>query len=142
MEFPSAVRGSDLPARILILGLDGATWDVIDAMGDQLPNLSRLRREGAWGPLQSTTPAMTLPAWSSILTGCNPGIHGILDFTRRPPGSYQVEFLNSTCRRVPTIHRILSDQGGRVASFAVPGTFPPEPLNGVALSGFDSPIAT
>ncbi len=142
MGFPSAVRGSDLPARILILGLDGATWDVIDALGDQLPNLSRLRREGAWAPLRSTTPAMTLPAWSSILTGCNPGVHGILDFTRRPPGSYQLEFLNSTCRRVPTIHRILSDRGGRVASFAVPGTFPPEPLNGVVLSGFDSPIAT
>ncbi len=131
-----------MSARILILGLDGASWNVIDALADRLPTLRRLWERGVRAPLNSTTPPMTLPAWSSFLTGTNPGKHGIFDFTRRVPGTYGLEFLNATHRRVPTLHRILSERGRRVASIAVPTTYPPEPLNGVAISGFDSPIAT
>ncbi|RME25851.1 MAG: hypothetical protein D6798_08030, partial [Deltaproteobacteria bacterium] len=48
----------------------------------------------------------------------------------------------ATWRGVPTIHRILSDRGARVVSLAVPTTWPPEPLDGVVVSGFDSPVAT
>lgn len=131
-----------MAAELLILGLDGATWEVIDALGPSLPNLYRLRQNGAWARLNSTTPPMTLPAWSSILTGCGPGTHGIPDFTRRIPGTYHLEFLNSSHRKVPTIHQLLSQKGQRVASIAVPTTWPPSPLNGVMISGFDSPIAT
>ena len=129
-------------ARSLTIGLDGATWDVIEPNRALLPNLWRLRQTGAWARLNSTTPPMTLPSWSSVLTGCKPGTHGILDFTRRDPGTYALSFLNATHRRVPTLHRILSDRGGRVASIAVPTTFPPEALNGLVVAGFDSPVAT
>ncbi len=129
-------------ARALVLGLDGATWAVIEPLADRLPNLRRLYEQGARAPLESTRPPMTLPAWSSFLTGVHPGAHGILDFTRRVPGAYRLEFLNATHRRVPTIHRVLSDRGRRVASIAVPTTYPPEALNGVVVSGFDSPVAT
>jgi predicted AlkP superfamily phosphohydrolase/phosphomutase len=85
---------------------------------------------------------MTLPAWSTVLTGVNPGVHGILDFTRRIPGSYRIELLNATHRRVPTFLELLSDAGGRVASLFVPTTFPPSRLGGLVVSGFDSPAAT
>lgn len=131
-------------ARLLVVGLDGATFDVIDPLvaAGRLPVLARLLREGARGPLRSTTPAMTLPAWSSILTGASPGRHGIFDFTARVPGTYRLAFTNSTWRRLPTFHRLLSDRGARVASVAVPTTYPPEPLDGVVVSGFDSPVAT
>lgn len=129
-------------ARSLILGLDGATWDVIEPHRARLPNLWRLREGGAWARLDSTTPPMTLPAWSSVLTGCRPGTHGIFDFTQRTPGTYDLAFLNAAHRRVPTLHRLLSDQGLAVASVAVPTTFPPEPLNGIVIAGFDSPVAT
>lgn len=129
-------------ARVLVLGLDGATWAVIDRLGARLPHLSRLRREGASGPLRSTVPPMTLPAWTSFTTGVNPGAHGILDFTRRVPGTYRLEWLDRTHRRVPSVHRWLSDRGRRVASIAVPGTWPPEPVDGVVVAGFDSPVAT
>jgi predicted AlkP superfamily phosphohydrolase/phosphomutase len=129
-------------ARALVLGLDGATWNVLEPLAGRLPNLKRLWESGARAPLNSTTPPMTLPAWSSFLTGANPGKHGIFDFTRRVPGTYRLEFVNSTHRRVPTLHRLLSDRGRRVASIAVPTTYPPEPLDGVMISGFDSPIAT
>lgn len=124
----------------MILGLDGASWNLIQEMN--LPHLQRLCKEGARANLKSTTPPMTLPAWSSILTGCNPGKHGIIDFVHRIPKSYQLEFSNSTFRQVPTLHRLISDQGGRVASIVVPTTYPPEDLNGVVIAGFDSPIAT
>jgi predicted AlkP superfamily phosphohydrolase/phosphomutase len=127
-------------ADTLVVGLDGATWAVADAL--DLPNLGRLKRGGLWAALDSTTPPMTLPSWSSFLTGCGPGTHGIYDFTAREPGAYRLHFLNATHRRVPTIHRVLSDRGARVASLCVPTTFPPEPLNGVCVSGFDSPVAT
>lgn len=98
--------------------------------------------EGAHGPLQSTMPAMTLPAWSTMLTGCNPGKHAIFDFVRKDPDRWSLGFVNSTHRRAPTLHRILSDRGARVASIAVPTTWPPEALNGVVVSGFDSPVST
>jgi predicted AlkP superfamily phosphohydrolase/phosphomutase len=133
-----------VPARVLVLGLDGASWNVIDALGARLPNLRRLVAEGASAPLRSTTPAMTLPAWSSVLTGCHPGTHGIPDFTVRAPGRYGLRFVDATARRVPTIHRVLAERGARVASIAVPTTWPPErlPNDGVVVSGFDSPVAT
>lgn len=127
---------------MLLIGLDGATWDVIEPIREALPNLWRLRTEGTWARLNSTSPPMTLPAWSSILTGCRPETHGIVDFVRRDPGSYRLSFLDASHRRVPTIHRILSGAGHRVASIAVPTTFPPEHLNGVVIAGFDSPVAT
>lgn len=131
-----------MSARTLVLGLDGATWDVIEPHRARLPNLWRLRETGAWAHLDSTTPPMTLPSWSSVLTGCRPGTHGIYDFTQRTPGSYDLAFLNASHRRVPTLHRVLSDRGCAVASVAVPTTFPPEPVNGVVIAGFDSPVAT
>lgn len=129
-------------ARALVVGLDGATWDVIEAHASRLPHLWRMRQTGLWSRLESTTPPMTLPAWSSVLTGCRPGRHGFLDFTRREPGTHQLSFLDARCRTVPTLHRLLSDRGHRVASIAVPTTYPPEELDGLVIAGFDSPVAT
>lgn len=129
-------------ARALLLGLDGATFRVIDALGDQLPNLSRLSRQGSRAVLRSTTPPMTLPAWSSIITGVGPGTHGIYDFLRRCSGRYALEFQHAGHRRVPTIFKLLSDRGHRVCSVAMPTTWPPETLDGVMIAGFDSPVAT
>lgn len=131
-------------ARTLIVGLDGATWDLADRFmaEGRMPHLQKLVREGARAPLNSTTPPMTLPSWSSMLTGCNPGRHGIFDFVRKVPGKWALEFTNATHRAVPTIHRVLSDRGARVASIAVPTTWPPESLNGVVVSGFDGPVST
>ncbi len=130
--------------RLLVMGLDGATPELLFSWAEKglLPHLKRLMDRGAWGPLASTFPPMTLPAWSSFLTGVNPGRHGIFDFVVRRPGSYRVEFVNSTFRTSPTFFRTLSDAGRRVASLGVPTTYPPEAINGVMVGGFDSPVAT
>ena len=84
---------------------------------------------------------MTLPAWSSFLTGCTPGRHGILDFVLRRPGSMNIEFTHSGLRQVPTLFRHLSDAGRDVGLVCVPTTYPPERLSGPVVAGFDSPVA-
>jgi len=128
--------------KLLLIGLDGATLDLIEPWAEQghLPALRALMQRGAWGRLQSTVPAMTFPAWSSIMTGVNPGEHGIFDFTYREPGTYRVRYTNSTFRAVPTLWQILTRRGARVTALAFPTTFPPEPVNGYMISGFDSPV--
>jgi predicted AlkP superfamily phosphohydrolase/phosphomutase len=126
--------------RVFIVGWDGATFDLIEpwiAEG-KLPNIAEVWRGGAHGELQSTLPPMTFPAWSSFMTGKNPAKHGIYDFTRQRPGSYDLEFVNGGQRKAPSFWKLLSDAGKRVISISVPCTFPPESINGVMLSGFDA----
>jgi predicted AlkP superfamily phosphohydrolase/phosphomutase len=129
---------------LLILGLDGATLDLVEpwAADGTLPNLARLLRDGAWGRLASTMPAATFPSWTTFMTGVNPGRHGVFDFTRRDPGSYRVRFVNASFRKARTVWRLLSDADRRVSVLGVPGTYPPEPINGYMISGFDTPVTT
>jgi len=131
-------------APLLVVGLDGATLDVVLpwAAEGRLPALRALMARGATARLRSTMPAATFPAWTSLVTGVNPGRHGVLDFTERVPGTYRVRFLNGSYRRVPALWTRLSAAGRRVAVLTVPATYPPEDVNGVMVSGFDSPLAT
>jgi predicted AlkP superfamily phosphohydrolase/phosphomutase len=129
---------------LLVVGLDGATLDLVRpwVAAGRLPVLADLLARGAWGPLRSTLPAATFPAWTSLVTGVNPGRHGLLDFTERIPGTYRVRFVNGSYRRAPALWTRLSHAGRRVAVVTVPATYPPEPVEGVMVSGFDSPLAT
>jgi predicted AlkP superfamily phosphohydrolase/phosphomutase len=132
---------ADPNRRVFILGWDGATFDLIKpwvAKG-HLPTIARLMEAGSHGPLASTQPPMTFPAWSSFMTGKNPGKHGIFDFTRRRPGSYDLEFVNGGKRRAATFWQLLSDAGLNVISISLPCTYPPELVRGVMISGFDAP---
>ncbi|HVY61960.1 MAG TPA: alkaline phosphatase family protein, partial [Planctomycetota bacterium] len=69
--------------RLLVLGLDGADYDLVRRLlaEGRLPTIGRLARDGSFGPLRSTIPAVTPTAWSSFLTGLNPGAHGIFNFS-------------------------------------------------------------
>jgi predicted AlkP superfamily phosphohydrolase/phosphomutase len=129
---------------LLILGLDGATLDLVEpwAADGTLPTIAALMRRGAWGRLASTVPPITFPSWTTFMTGVNPGRHGIFDFTRREAGQYRVQFVNATHRRAPSVWRLLSSAGRRVAVLGLPGTYPPEAVNGVMISGFDTPVTT
>jgi len=126
-----------------MIGLDGATFDLIRPWVEEgrLPNLGRLMREGSWAPMRSTHPPMTFPAWNAFMTGMNPAKHGIFDFTERRPNSYEVQFVNARQRKVKTLWMRLSEAGKRVGVVGVPATWPPEPVNGVMISGFDAPRA-
>jgi predicted AlkP superfamily phosphohydrolase/phosphomutase len=127
--------------RILIIGLDGATFDVINPLIERglLPNIGKLIRNGVHGELQSTIHPITPQAWSTFLTGKNAGKHGIFDFTIRKKDSYDIEFINASRRSGESIFLYLSRKGLRVGSIAVPFTYPPEKVNGFMLSGLDTP---
>jgi predicted AlkP superfamily phosphohydrolase/phosphomutase len=129
---------------VLVIGLDGATFDVIHPLAEagRLPVLSAWMREGTWAPLRSTTPAMTFPAWSSLQTGLAPGRHGLFDFTQKVPGRYRVRFTNASDRRGATIYARTARAGGRVLALGMPATWPPEPVPGLVVCGFDAPVST
>jgi predicted AlkP superfamily phosphohydrolase/phosphomutase len=127
--------------RVFIIGWDGATFDLIRpwVAEGKLPNVAKLMETGTHGPLRSTLPPWTFPAWNTFMTGKNPGKHGIFDFFRIRPGTYDLDFVNGGHRRAATFWQILSAAGRSVVSISVPCTFPPEPVNGVMISGFDVP---
>ena len=85
---------------VLVLGLDGATFDVAAPLvrAGRLPNLARLMQEGAHAPLASTVPPMTFPSWTAFLTGLGPGRHGVFDFTQKVPGEYRLRFTSASTR--------------------------------------------
>jgi predicted AlkP superfamily phosphohydrolase/phosphomutase len=64
----------------VIIGLDGGTAAVISEPDAALPNITAPRLDGAHAALQSTTPPITAAAWPSMMTGWNPGRHGMYDF--------------------------------------------------------------
>lgn len=129
---------------LLIVGWDGASANLLEPMvqAGKMPNFARLRSQGLWGTVRAPWPPVTFPSWTTFMTGVNPGRHGIFDFTRREPGAYRVHFVNSTWRRAPSIWSRLSAAGKRVCILGLPATYPPEPVNGVMICGFDTPVTT
>ena len=130
--------------KVVVIGLDAATWTVIRpwiAEG-KMPNLAKLMKAGVSGPLQSIMPPITPPAWTSFMTGKNPGKHGIYNFIKSEQGSYAMKYANATSRRAPTVWKLLNDAGYTVGTMNVPFTYPPEPLNGFQISGMDTPSET
>ncbi|MBX3395971.1 MAG: alkaline phosphatase family protein [Phycisphaerae bacterium] len=129
--------------RLLLIGLDGATFDVLGPLMDRglMPELKDLVDRGVSGPLESTRPPITPAAWTTFMTGKGPGKHGIIDFLRYDPTTNRLSFNNNTkiSTKAKTIWQILSDKHYRVGSINVPMTFPPEPVNGFMISGFDTP---
>lgn len=129
--------------RVVIIGLDGFSPDLVERwMGEgRLPALAAIRKRGAVLPLRGLIPPVTFPAWSTCVTGVNPGRHGLVDFTEMVPGKYTIRFMNSRDRKAPALWNILSRAGRRVCVLGVPGTYPPEPVNGIMAAGFDSPVS-
>ncbi len=127
--------------KVLLLGLDGATFDYMDPWleaGD-LPHLAELIARGSRAVLHSTFLPVTAMAWPSMLTGKNPGKHGVFDFRTRRPGSYELQPSLVRGFGGTPLHVHLSRLGYRVAMINVPLTYPPRPLNGVMISGFTTP---
>jgi predicted AlkP superfamily phosphohydrolase/phosphomutase len=127
--------------RVLVIGLDGATFDLVRpwAAEGHLPNLARLVAEGSRGPLASTLQPATAPAWATFMTGMNQGKHGLYDFVQRREGSYDLELTHGGHVRAPTI---FETAGLRAVALNVPYTFPPRPVEGVVIGGPFAPVVT
>jgi predicted AlkP superfamily phosphohydrolase/phosphomutase len=129
-------------ARTVLIGLDGATFTVLDPLIEQgaMPFLASLVRDGVRAELASTIHPLTPPAWTTLMTGRTPGGHGIFDFIRTGERGDDIYFTlnNSRDLRCETIWADLSRRGRSVTVLNFPLTAPPEPVRGQVVPGLVS----
>lgn len=126
--------------RVLLLGLDGATFQVLDPLMEAgvMPVLKSLCARGTRSLLLSTPNPLTPSAWTSMTTGRSPGNHGIFDFVRVEQSGPHPTFRLATSSdiRCPTLFSILGKQGLTTISMNFPVMFPPKPEMGFMIPGF------
>lgn len=125
----------------IVLGLDGATWDLLDPLIESgaLPNIERLSTSGPSGRLESTFPPITAPAWLSMATGQNPGKTGVFYFlNREEPDSFDFQTLGSDKFQGQSFWDVLSAHDQSVGIFNYPMLFPPYEIDGFMVSGLGS----
>lgn len=131
-------------AKVLVIGWDGATFDRIRPLAAQgrMPVMSRLLAQGVSAPLNSTTPAVTPVAWSTFMTGVNPGKHGVFDAFRFDAASRSLHMVHAGMRAAPAIWSLLDAAGRPAGAVNIPLTYPPDRLrHGFVLSGMFTPGA-
>ena len=108
--------------RVLIIGLDGATWDIYKPVFEQghMPRLAGVLREGTHGVLRSTEPPITPTAWTTFMTGVGPGKHKVFGFEKYDRTSETVQVTTSRDCQAETMWSYLSRLGYRVASLNMP----------------------
>jgi predicted AlkP superfamily phosphohydrolase/phosphomutase len=117
--------------RVLILGLDGATFDIIDRLAARgaMPALAGLMRAGVRARLGSTVPPVSAPAWVTFLTGKHPGKHGVFNFqnldARRYSGFSETLVNASFFRGTTLLDHLGETTCTRALSYRIPMTFPP-----------------
>ena len=154
-----------LVRRVVVLGLDGMDPELTERWirEGHLPNFKKLSEEGGFFKLATTFPAVSPVAWSSFMTGANPGRHNIFDFLSRDARTY-LPMLSSAyiggahrilklgkyrvplgkpelrlLRKSKPFWVVLGENGISSTVLRVPITFPPEKFNGVSLSGMCVP---
>lgn len=122
--------------KVLLVGIDGGTWNAIQLLikTGKLPTFKRLIEEGASGPLMSTVPPISAPAWASIYTGKNPGKHGVFEFINQSG-----EIVTSSHIRERKLWQYLSDVGYSCCIINAPITYPPDNINGYMVSSWLTP---
>ena len=129
--------------KVLFIGLDGATFDVLDPLIEKglMPRLKQFIAEGIRGPLETTIPPITPTAWVSWMTGKNPGKHGVFEFLLRRKGSGALPDtpVNSRSRDGLPFWDLLGQMGKQAIVTNVPCTYPPSMVNGVMISDFLTP---
>ncbi len=151
--------------RLVVLGLDGMEPTIAEKLMDEgkLPNLARLKKEGTYARLRTTTPAISPVAWSSFMTGSEPSKHNIFDFLSRDPRTYLPDLSSARIgkptrtlalgkylvplskpeirgmRKSVPFWKILGEKGVISTVLRVPITFPPEKFKGHLLSGMCAP---
>ncbi len=134
--------------KLLVIGIDGGTWDIVLPMAadGKLPNLQRLMQTGAYGTLHSTIPPVTAPAWSSFITGTNPGRHGIFHFYKREKDDHgsggRTVLANSQHIRGIPFWKVLNTHEKKVGLINIPLTYPPQKVNGFMVSGMLVPAGS
>jgi predicted AlkP superfamily phosphohydrolase/phosphomutase len=127
--------------KVVVIGFDGATFEVVNYLKrwGRLPTLTVLSERGISSTLMSVINPITPAAWTTFMTGVNPGKHGVVDFVERKGTGYRLFPVNGSANKVNTLWQIASDHGKRVCVYNVPFTYPPHAVNGIIVSGMDTP---
>lgn len=158
-------RIDDSGKRVVVLGFDGLDYDITRALLEQqrLPNFARLASTGGFAPLTTTIPPQSPVAWSTLITGLDPGGHGIFDFIHRDPrtmvpylsttrtapsdwvlkvGGWQFPFTSGTIqslRHGQPFWELLEARGIETTIMRMPANFPPSGSATRELSGMGTP---
>lgn len=124
--------------RVIIFGLDGATYTVLDDLVRRgvMPNLRDLMHSGTRGALMSTIPPLTPPAWTTMVTGRSPGAHGIFNFLQFDGDSPYLRIISSREICCETIWSMVGRHGGRAASLNFVAHSPAPRINGYVIPGW------
>ncbi len=123
--------------RVVIIGLEGATFNLIQPLinQDDLPFFKKLMGKGSYGIIKSNLPLNGASNWTSLFTGKNPGKHNIYDYLRYDNGSYQPELIQPDSFKAPLLWNIASANNLQTILLNAPVSPTPEPLNGIMVSG-------
>jgi len=124
--------------RAIVIGLDGTPYTLLRRFVDEgiMPNAARLIGCGTLLQMDTSIPDISSVAWTSFMTGANPGRHGIYGFLDLVPGSYKIYFPNSKHIKSNKLWDAVSQAGRRSVVINVPSTYPAQPLNGILVAGF------
>jgi len=139
---PAASR---LDRPIVVIGLDGADWEIIDPLIEQgrLPHLAALKARSVRGAMRSFEPVLSPLLWTTVVTGKSPDQHGIIDFLLPDPATGRRLPITSRARRVKALWNIFSERGLTSDVIAWWASWPAESVRGrivsdrVAYSLFD-----
>ena len=129
--------------KVLFIGLDGATFDLLDPLMQKglMPRLEAFIGEGVRGWLETTIPPITPTAWVSWMTGKNPGKHGVFEFLLRRKGSSALpdQPVSARARDGLPFWDVLGQMGKRAIVTNMPCTYPPTMVNGLMIADFLTP---
>ena len=124
--------------RVFVIGLDGVPYSLVQELRGEgvMPNLKHLLSEGSFRRMNSVLPTVSSVAWSTYMTGKNPGKHGIYGFIDRKPDTRELYVPLSSHMKSETLWEVIGERGKRVVVINVPVTYPPRPVAGILISGF------
>ncbi|MDB4986581.1 MAG: hypothetical protein JWN04_1759 [Myxococcaceae bacterium] len=126
--------------RVMLIGLDCVPPALaFDRYRYLMPNLTALCERGAFAKLRSTHPPITVPAWTAMISGRDPGELGLYGFRKRVPNSYALELASSRDVQVERVWDVIAKQGLRSSLIAVPPSAPPFAVHGELVSCFLTP---
>ena len=127
--------------KILVIGLDAACLNNIMPWINEghLPSLKHLLDIGIYSDLRTVIPAMTATAWTSMVTGKNPGKHGVFDFYRYNANNYGRQIVSSLDNKAECIWDYFSKHGKFPIVINVPVTHPAKKIKGIIIPGFPAP---
>lgn len=127
--------------KLLVIGLDSAPPELLfNEFLNELPNIKKILEKSIYGPMKSSIPAITIPAWMCMNTGKTPGELGLYGFRHRKGNSYnEIWIAHSLTIKEKGIWDYLGERGYKSVLVGIPPTYPPRKINGWLISCFITP---